>query len=100
MTFDHGEPLGRVDLDYLSSDTSQLVLSYMTQQDDQAGLYVRSLAADGVGKPTLVAQLSGRRSDGCPRLAAVDDGVLLAYTVTDEQGIHVKVARVELQQKP
>lgn len=70
---DLGNPLGRVDT-VLLRDGSQLVTWLESSGDQEAGIYLRRIAAnDELGPAVLLASTSRERASGFPRIALLKD---------------------------
>lgn len=93
VRIDGGNPLGRVDVVLL--DGGDALVSWMERTDgDRAAIHVRRVGADGrVGDPLTVAESSGARSTGFPRMVAAEGGVVLAWTGA-ETPARVRTARI------
>jgi hypothetical protein len=75
---DDGRPLGRVDI-VLLDDASALV-SWLEQGDGSARVRVRRIARSGKAEePFTVAESSGARSSGFPRMARAGREVMIAW---------------------
>jgi hypothetical protein len=96
LRVDDGEPLGRVDVEYLESGAA--VASWLERVGGGAGaeIRVRLLWPNGpLGASQVVAETSGARGSGFPRMARVNDAILVAWTEIGEGG-GVRVAQLEL----
>lgn len=70
---DLGNPIGRVDT-ILLQDGSQLVTWLEAQGDQEAGIYLRRIAATGeLNAPVLLSPTSQERSSGFPRIELLKD---------------------------
>lgn len=82
IEIDDDAPLGRIGLVWKDSRTA--VVSWMTAADPvtkRSNLALRTIDVDGnVGAVTRVVEFSSGRDTGVPQIAAVDQGVLLAWT--------------------
>lgn len=96
IRLDQGNPLGRVDLDWLP-DGSALV-SWLESAGERADIRARRVSLRGrADRPVTVASSSEARSSGFPRLAVAGDRVIFAWTAVGESG-GVRVASVEIAQ--
>jgi hypothetical protein len=76
---DVGQPLGRVDLEWI--DPHRVLVSWMEQTETGAALRLRSVGVDGrVGPVITVTDLDPGRRTGYPRLAKIQDHLLLVWT--------------------
>ena len=81
---DEGDPAGRVDV--LLLDGGDALVSWL-EHGEPATVRIRHIAADGrPGPSTIVAETSGERASGFPRMARTAAGVLFAWTVPGEPG--------------
>jgi hypothetical protein len=94
ITVDDGRPLGRVDVVLLPSGTA--LVSWLEQQENGARLRVRRVAPDGArGDSVTVAESTGARSSGFPRMALVDGEVTMAWRDAAERPkVHTAVLSV------
>ncbi|MGH7545269.1 MAG: sialidase family protein [Gemmatimonadota bacterium] len=95
IRMDDGEPLGRVDLELLP-DGSAVVL-WLEAPAGRGLVRARRVAPDGrAGRARTIAEVSGARASGFPRLARLGaDSLLFAWTETGEAGgIRVAAGRV------
>jgi hypothetical protein len=93
---DGGAPLGRVGVQLLP-DGSALVSWLERGRDEQARVQVRRVAADGTPGPTqTVAESTGARSSGFPRMVRSGDRVVFAWTAAGEPS-RVRVATAALE---
>lgn len=75
--------LGRVDLVARGEDL------YVSWMEDTGEIRIQKLG----GKPTIVARVSPKRSSGYPRMAIVDDGILVAWTDPEARRVRTTVIR-------
>jgi hypothetical protein len=95
LRVDEGKPLGRVDL-VLDNEGNALVSWLERGEGDTARVLLRRVKPGGErSAPLEVAKSSAARASGFPRMVAVDDGVLLAWTDAVAPS-HVRVARARL----
>lgn len=75
---DGGQPLGRVDVEWLGDDT--LLVSWLERiQNGQAEIRIQAVGGDeAIGSQVVVARTSASRTSGFPRLAPTKEGVLIA----------------------
>jgi hypothetical protein len=93
---DGGAPLGRVGVQLLP-DGSALVSWLERGRDEQARVQVRRVAADGTAGPTqTVAESTGARSSGFPRMVRSGDRVVFAWTAAGDPS-RVRVATAALE---
>jgi len=82
IEIDDATPLGRVGLVWKDSRT--VVVSWMTASDPvtkKSNLALRTVGIDGkIGAVTRVVEFSAGRDTGVPQIAAIDQGVVLAWT--------------------
>lgn len=81
---DDGRPAGRVDLTWWGEAA---LVSWIEETADAGDVRVRELRTDGtLTGSTVVAATRASRAAGVPRLAAVGDAALVAWTVPGEGG--------------
>ncbi len=92
LPVDEGTPLGRVDL--VLDAAGNAVVSWLERGEEAtARVLLRRLHPDGSRSAALeVARTAAARSSGFPRMVAVDDAVMLAWTDPAEPS-RVRVAR-------
>jgi hypothetical protein len=91
---DDGEPLGRVDVVWL--DRGAALVSWLERAGAVAEVRVRLLEPNGaVGSSWTVAETSGARASGFPRMARTEDAVIVAWTEVGEVG-GVRVAELRV----
>jgi hypothetical protein len=81
LQINQGYAMGRVDIDAAPDGT--FYVSWMEQQNDLARIYLRK--TDGnemLTLPVLIGSTDTGRSSGFPRLVALNDGIMLAWTQT------------------
>ena len=95
VRIDDGKPVGRVDVE-LDEHGGALVSWMEFTSGQQADVRVRRVGADGaLGGSTVVAQSSGERASGFPRMVVADDQLMFAWTESGEPaGVHVARARL------
>jgi len=81
LEVDDGDPLGRVDVVMLDGDAA--LVSWLEREGDRARIALRHVTPSGIAPSTVVATVPAARSSGFPRIAAVEDGILLAWTEGD-----------------
>ncbi len=75
---DTGRPLGRVDV--VALDDGSALVSWLEQAEQSARLRVRRVSASGTAdEPVTVAESSGARSSGFPRMVKADGEVIVAW---------------------
>lgn len=90
---DDGDPAGRVDVELLD-DGSALVSWIERTGGEAAEVRARRLAPHGeAGPPITIAESSGARASGFPRMARSAEGVVLAWTEPGDPS-RVRTARV------
>lgn len=90
---DDGDPIGRVDV---VLDASGALVSWIERVGDGAELRVRRVALDGALEPPMVvARLSSARASGFPRMIAVDDDLIFAWTDAGGEATRVRAAYLE-----
>jgi hypothetical protein len=78
IVVDEGRPLGRVDVVLL--DDGAALVSWLDQGEKSARLRVRRIPESGApGEPLTVAESSGARSSGFPRLVKAGSEVVIAW---------------------
>jgi hypothetical protein len=91
---DSGDPVGRVDVLYLSQD--RVLVSWLERVGgDTAEIRARVIGPGGAGAPQLIARSSGTRASGFPRMVRSGDTVVFAWTEAGDES-HVRVARVNI----
>jgi hypothetical protein len=75
---DDGDPLGRVDVVMLGEESA--LVSWLERDADRARIVLRRVTPAGISPSKLVATTSRARSSGFPRMVAVDDQAVLAWT--------------------
>jgi hypothetical protein len=89
---DDGDPLGRVDVEWLGSGVA--VVSWLERAGAGAEIKLRRVRPHGApGRAWTVAETSGARGSGFPRMARVGDALLVAWTEVGANG-GVRVAEV------
>ena len=93
VRIDGGQPLGRVGVAML--DDGSAVVSWLETVGDQAEVRLRRVGPDGApGAPVTVATVEAGRSTGVPRVVALGDRALVAWT--DASAGTVRTAVVEV----
>lgn len=83
VLIDGANPIGRVDVDWLSA--THAVVSWMATTDTGAALRVVGVAPDGsLGTPLDVAAMSPSRASGFPQMLRRDQHLVLAWTDVGE----------------
>jgi hypothetical protein len=82
LRVDDGNPLGRVDVVMLDEESA--LVSWLERDPDRTRIALRRVAPSGVSQSMFVATTSQARSSGFPRMAVVDDDIILAWTEDDE----------------
>jgi hypothetical protein len=90
---DGGNPLGRVDVVLLEGGDA--LVSWMERTGgERAAIQLRRVSPAGrAGEPLTVAESTGARSTGFPRMVAAPGGVVLAWTAA-ETPARVRTARI------
>jgi hypothetical protein len=92
-----GRPLGRVDVVVLDDDSA--LVSWLEQVANSAQLRIRRVSASGTtDEPITVAESSGARSSGFPRMVKAGSDVVLAWRDALEPPT-VRTAAVTLQER-
>ena len=78
LRVDHGNPLGRVDVDLLE-DGSALV-SWLENDEGRAQIFLRRVNPSGALQSIPVATTSQARSSGFPRIVRFGNEIILAWT--------------------
>ncbi len=90
IRIDQGDPLGRVDVVMLADGTA--VASWVERVGDGARILLRPVRSRGALEAAIVADTSGSRSSGFPRMALHRDAIFLAWTDPGEPGrVHTAV---------
>ena len=90
---DDADPIGRVDVTHLA-DGSLLVV-WLGRAKDTGRLQARRFTVSGAASPTVeVAPMRASRRSGFPRVAAIADGALVAWT---DPKAGVQLARISLR---
>ncbi len=82
LKVDEGSPLGRVDVVMLDEESA--LVSWLERGPDSTRIALRRVTPSGVSQSTFVATTSQARSSGFPRMAMVDDEIILGWTEDDE----------------
>lgn len=87
---DDASPIGRSDVAFL--EDGSVIILWMAKSGETAELRVRRYHSLGKGKSkaddaVLVTAINSWRSSGFPRLASFDNRALVAWTVTERQGL-------------
>ncbi len=91
---DGGDPLGRVDIEYLADGLA--IVSWLERSAAATDVRVRLVRPDGwMGESIVVSETSESRSSGFPRIARVGDEVVVAWTLIGEAG-GVRAATIQL----
>lgn len=92
---DDGLPVGRVDLEHI--DDEMVLVTWLEASGDAPRVRARIVRADGdLGTAVTVAETSGERSSGFPRMARVGDELVVAYTLPGaDGGLRVRAIDVE-----
>jgi len=85
VQLDQGSGIGRVDIDMIDAET--LFVSWM-EKDDLVGAKVNSNG--DILKRYQLATSSKGRSSGFPQIALIGDGVMVAWTDSEEKRVKVK----------
>jgi hypothetical protein len=92
---DSGDPVGRVDILYLSEN--RVLVSWLERVGgEEAEIRARVVGPGGAGPPQLIARSSGARASGFPRMARSGDAVVFAWTEAGDES-HVRVARFNIE---
>lgn len=91
---DQGLPLGRVDIERL--DDGSAVAVWLEASDDAPRLLARRVWPDGsLEAPLLISETAGERSSGFPRMVRIEDELLIAWTLADDEGgVRVRSVRI------
>ncbi len=92
---DRGLPLGRVDIERL--DDGSAIVTWLDASGDAARVLARRIGPDGDrGEILSVAETSGSRASGFPRLARTGGELLVAWTLPGEDGgVRVRSLRID-----
>jgi hypothetical protein len=82
LRIDDGDPLGRVDVVML--DDASALVSWLERDGDHARIALRRATPSEISPSTFVATTSQARRSGFPRMVAVGDEIILAWTEDDE----------------
>jgi hypothetical protein len=95
LQVDGGNPLGRVDVDWLPDGTA--LVTWVEQVGEGAEIRARRVKLDGgMDEPFLLAHTSPGRPSGFPRLAVQGTSIWLAWTDVSQQPARVRVGRKDL----
>ena len=94
IRIDEGLPLGRVDIERL--DDGSVVAVWLEASDDAPRLLARRVWPDGsMEAPQLISQTVGERASGFPRMVRLADELLIAWTLTsNDGGVRVRSVRI------
>ena len=93
IRIDHGRPLGRVDVVFLSSDS--VLASWLERTEEGASVMAVRLNTDGAkGETTEVIKTKSSRRGGFPRMEKYKDAMIFAWTTVDS------ISRVKTLQMP
>ncbi len=85
VRIDDGEPLGRVDVEWLAGGAA--IVSWLERAGAGAEIRVRQVRPKGtLGGSRTVAEISGARASGFPRMTGIAGAVIIAWTETGESG--------------
>jgi hypothetical protein len=91
---DNGNPVGRVSVALSETGDARVAWLERAGENDGAEIRLRTIGPDGAGSNAIVvAQTSAARSSGFPRMAAVGEDLVIAWTEASEPS-QVRVARV------
>ncbi|MGD2134850.1 MAG: sialidase family protein [Gemmatimonadales bacterium] len=94
IPIDDGDPLGRVDVEFLADGTALVV--WLERTAEAAEVRARRVSLDGGADDSWPVAVTGEsRGSGFPRMSRVGSGVVVAYTLPGEEG-GVRVVAVEL----
>jgi len=82
LRVDEGSPLGRVDV--LLLDDGAALVSWLEEAEDQARILLRRVDPSKADRASVVTTTSAARAGGFPRMARVEDGVVLTWTEVGE----------------
>ncbi|HSG81216.1 MAG TPA: sialidase family protein [Gemmatimonadota bacterium] len=94
IQIDDGDPLGRVDVELLADGTA--IVAWLERTETAADVRVRLVKSDGwMGAPLAVSETSESRGSGFPRMARAGDEIVIAWTLTGDDG-GVRAAAVQV----
>jgi len=97
IQIDGGSPVGRVSVNLSAAGDARVVWLERVGSED-AEVRLKTVRKDGVSSdPTVIATTSAARASGFPRIAAVGDDLVIAWTDPSD-GSSVRVARVRSAQ--
>jgi hypothetical protein len=81
IQINQGTAMGRVDID--ASPDGSFYVSWMEQHNDLAGIYLRKTnGIELLTRPALIGSTDSGRNSGFPRMLALNEGIMLAWTQT------------------
>ena len=93
IRIDDGLPVGRVDLEHIDDET--VLVTWLEASGEAPRVRARSVREGGQGLPVTVAETSGERSSGFPRMARVGEEFVVVYTLPgDDGGIRTRTIEV------
>jgi len=98
IRLDSGAAIGRVDV--VSTEDHGFYASWMEQESDFGSVYLRRFDSDGLqSEPVRVGRTDADRNSGFPRLAAMNNGVVVAWTQTVPV-MRIRTARLPYDWEP
>lgn len=98
MRLDSGAAIGRVDV--VSAEDHGFYASWMEQESGFGSVYLRRFDSEGLqSEPVRVGRTDADRNSGFPRLAAMNSGVVVAWTQTVPV-MRIRTARLPYDWEP
>lgn len=96
VTLNSGYAMGRVDID--AAPDGSFYVSWMERGENLARIYLQKTGTrSSQSTPVLIGSTGRERNSGFPRIAALNDGVMLAWTQT-EPFYRIRTAFIDYQQ--
>lgn len=95
---DGGNPLGRVDVEWISS--GKAVVSWIEMVGEGAEVKIRTVSSGGsLGSPAVVGNIDPGRGSGYPRMIALGKEILMVWTDPGEES-QIKIYRFKIRSIP
>ncbi len=95
---DGGNPLGRVDVEWISS--SRAVVSWIEMAGEEAEVRIRTVSSGGsMGNTAIVGNIDPGRGSGYPRIIAVAGQMIVVWTTPGEKS-QIKIKRFKIRAIP
>jgi hypothetical protein len=93
VRIDAGNPAGRVDVKWIANGSAYV--SWLENKEKGADIMVRKIKNGKAETPIVVAPSTGARASGFPRLAAWENGAIIAWTYVGDKTTEIKLSRIE-----